>query len=68
VCYGRSARVLPYGDVRFLPIAAAFVKRIGVAEEVDRLRHMEREIRPGLVVWAMLLDTLSGRSPFVVSV
>jgi hypothetical protein len=60
---GVVPEILSYGDVRFLPVAAAFVTRIGAAEEVDRLRHMESEIRPGLVASAMILDTLSGRSP-----
>lgn len=55
--------ILSYADVRFLPIVAAFVKKIGVAEEVDRLCVMESDVRPGIVVSAMILDTLSGRSP-----
>lgn len=55
--------ILSYSDMGFLPIAAAFVKKIGVAEEVDRLCAMESEMRPGLAVSAMILDTLSGRSP-----
>jgi transposase len=55
--------ILSYADVGFLPIAAAFVKKIGVAQEVDRLCAMESDVRPGVVVSAMILDTLSGRSP-----
>jgi transposase len=55
--------ILSYADVGFLPIVAAFVKKIGVAEEVDRLCAMESDVRPGVVVTAMILDTLSGRSP-----
>lgn len=55
--------ILSYSDVGFLPIVAAFVKKIGVAEEVDRLCAMESDVRPGIVVSAMILDTLSGRSP-----
>ena len=55
--------ILSYSDVGFLPIVAAFVKKIGVAEEVDRLCSMESDVRPGVVVSAMILDTLSGRSP-----
>jgi transposase len=55
--------ILSYADVGFLPIVAAFVKKIGVAEEVDRLCAMESDVRPGVVVSAMILDTLSGRSP-----
>jgi len=55
--------ILSYADVAFLPIIAAFVKKIGVSEEVDRLCAMESDVRPGIVVSAMILDTLSGRSP-----
>ena len=28
-------------DVRFLPIVSAFVKKIGVVEEINRLCHSE---------------------------
>lgn len=55
--------ILSQADVRFLPIVAAFVNKIGVAEEVNRLCAMESDLSPGLVVSAMILDTLSGRSP-----
>jgi transposase len=55
--------ILSYADMGFLPIVAAFVKKIGVAEEVDRLCTMESDVRPGVMVSAMILDTLSGRSP-----
>lgn len=55
--------ILSYADMGFLPIVAAFVKKIGVAEEIDRLCKMESCIRPGVMVSAMILDTLSGRSP-----
>ena len=55
--------ILSQADVRYLPIVAAFVKKIGVAEEVDRLCAMESDVSPGLVASAMILDTLSGRSP-----
>jgi transposase len=50
-------------DVSFLPIVAAFVKRLGIAEEVNRLCGGQNDLSPGLVVEAMVLDTLSGRSP-----
>jgi len=50
-------------DVSFLPIVAAFVKRIGIAEEVNRVCGAQSDVSPGQVVEAMVLDTLSGRSP-----
>jgi transposase len=34
-----------------------------VAEEIDRLCPTESDLKPGLAVSAMILDTLSGRSP-----
>jgi transposase len=50
-------------DVNFLPIVAAFVKRIGISEEVNRLCGSQSDVSPGLLVEAMILDTLNGRSP-----
>lgn len=55
--------ILSQSDVGFLPIVSAFVKKIGVSEEVDRLCPVESGLRPGQAVSAMILDTLSGRSP-----
>ena len=54
---------LQASDVRFLPIVSAFVNKIGVVEEVNRLCPSEAEVSPGHVVLALILDTLSGRSP-----
>jgi transposase len=50
-------------DVRFLPIVSAFVKKIGVVDEINRLCPSEKDVSPGHVVMALILDTLSGRSP-----
>ncbi|MFC1834792.1 DUF4277 domain-containing protein [Thermodesulfobacteriota bacterium] len=50
-------------DVSFLPIVAAFVKQIGIGQEVNRLCGGQSDVSPGLVVEAMVLVTLSGRSP-----
>jgi hypothetical protein len=55
--------ILSQADVPFLPVVPAFVKKIGVAEVVDRLCARENDVRPDLVVSAMILDTLSGLSP-----
>jgi hypothetical protein len=38
--------LLSYADVVFLPIVAAFVKKIGIAEEIDRLCAMESDRNP----------------------
>jgi len=47
----------------FLPLAAAYCRRLGVVELVNRLVPSKMKISPGIVVQAMVLDTLSGRSP-----
>jgi len=49
--------------VRFLPIVSAFVKKIGVVEEVNCVCASEKEVSPGHVVMAFIPDALSGRSP-----
>lgn len=46
-----------------LAAAAAYCRRLGLVELVDRMVPSQMELRPGLVVQAMVLDTLSGRSP-----
>lgn len=47
----------------FLPIAAAYCRRLGLVELVDRMVPTQMDLRPGLVVQAMVLDVLSGRTP-----
>jgi len=50
-------------DVSFLPIVAAYVKRLGIVDEVNRLCPTNSEVKSGQVVLALILDTISGRSP-----
>jgi transposase len=54
---------LQASDVRFLPIVSAFVKKIGIVDEINRLCPSEKDVSPGHVMMALILDTLSGRSP-----
>lgn len=54
---------LQASDVRFLPIISAYVKKIGLVEEVNRLSPSDAEVSAGHVVMALILDTLSGRGP-----
>ena len=49
--------------VDHLPIVAAFCRRIGLVETVNRVVPTNMEVDVGTVVQAMVLDTLSGRSP-----
>lgn len=47
-----------------LPAAAQFCRRIGLMETVNEAFPSEMEVDIGTYVQAMVLDTLSGRSPF----
>lgn len=47
----------------FLPLAAAYCRRLGIVDLVNTLVPSKMNVSPGLVVQAMVLDTLSGRSP-----
>jgi hypothetical protein len=46
----------------FIPIAAAYCRRLGLVELVNSLIPTQMELKPGLVVQAMVLDVLSGRN------
>ena len=50
-------------DVKHLPIISAYASRIGLVESIDGLLDCDMEVSPGKMVLAMILDTLSGRSP-----
>lgn len=47
----------------FLPLAAAYCRRLGIIEAVNTLVPSKMNISPGVMIQAMVLDTLSGRSP-----
>ena len=49
--------------VKHLPIISAYASRIGLVEAIDGLLDCDMEVSPGKMVLAMILDTLSGRSP-----
>ena len=55
-----GAEIFNYGH---LPVAAASCRRLGVVDVVNRMVSSEMDLQPGVVVQAMVLDTLSGRSP-----
>lgn len=55
-----EAEIFSHGH---LPAAAAYCRTLGLVELVDRLVPSRMNLRPGLVVQAMVLDTLSGRTP-----
>ena len=50
-------------DVRHLPIVKAYAQKIGLVETIDQMVDSQMELSPGMAVFAMVLDTLSGRTP-----
>ncbi|MFA5655022.1 MAG: IS1634 family transposase [Desulfomonilia bacterium] len=46
-----------------LPVAAAFCRRLGLVEAINTMVPSQMQTSPGLVVQAMVLDVLSGRTP-----
>lgn len=55
-----GAEIFNYGH---LPSAAAYCRRLGVVDVVNDIVASQMDLQPGVVVQAMVLDTLSGRSP-----
>jgi transposase len=55
-----GAEIFNYGH---LPRAAAYCRRLGIVDVVNDIVSSQMELQPGVVVQAMVLDTLSGRSP-----
>lgn len=56
----KDATVYDYG---YLPMVAAYCRRLGLTEVVDTAVQSQMQVQPGLVVQAMVLDVLSGRTP-----
>jgi transposase len=52
-----------FTDLRHMPIVKAYANKIGLIDTVDKMVDSQMELSPGLAVLAMVLDTLSGRSP-----
>ena len=56
----KGAEIFTHGH---LPVAAAYCRRLGLIELVNNMVGSQMDLKPGLVVQAMVLDTLSGRTP-----
>jgi len=54
---------MTFTDVRHLPIVKQYAKRIGLVETIDQIVDSQMELSPGMAILAMVLDTLSGRTP-----
>ena len=54
---------LTFSEVGHLPIVKEFTKKIKLVETLDAMVESQMELSPGIAVQAMVLDTLSGRTP-----
>ena len=52
-----------FSEVGHLPIIKDFAKKIKLVETLDAMVDSEMELSPGIAILAMVLDTLSGRTP-----
>lgn len=50
-------------DVQFLPVVKEYARRINLVDTINHMVDTKMKLQPGIVVLAMVLDTLSGRSP-----
>ena len=54
---------LTFSEVGHLPIVKEFAKKIKLVETLDTMVDSQMELSPGIAIFAMVLDTLSGRTP-----
>ncbi len=54
---------LTFSEVGYLPIIKEFAKKIKLVETLDAMVESQMELSPGITILAMVLDTLSGRTP-----
>jgi transposase len=52
-----------FTDARFFPIVREYSKRIKLVETINQMVDCQMELSPGDAVLAMVIDTLSGRTP-----
>jgi hypothetical protein len=50
-------------DARHMPIVKHYGGKIGVVSTIDRMVDTQMELSPGIAILAIVLDTLSGRTP-----
>lgn len=54
---------LTFSEVGYLPIIKDFAKKIRLVETLDTMVDSQMDLSPGITILAMVLDTLSGRTP-----
>jgi len=54
---------MTFTDARHLPIVKQYAKRINLVETINRLVDSQMDLSPGMAILAMVLDTISGRTP-----
>ena len=54
---------MTFTEVRHLPIIKQYAKRLKLVETINALVDTKMELSPGIAILAMVLDTLSGRTP-----
>ena len=54
---------LTFTDVGHLPIVKHYANQLNLVDTIDTMVESQMDLSPGLAVLAMVLDTLSGRSP-----
>ena len=52
-----------FTNVQHLPIVKEYARQIKLVETVDSMVESQMELSPGVAVLAMVLDTLTGRTP-----
>jgi len=64
---GKMTKLLPenltFSEVGHLPIVKDFAKKIKLVETLDAMVDSQMNLSPGIALLAMILDTLSGRTP-----
>ena len=54
---------MTFTDVRHMPIVKSYANKIRLVDTINHLVDTQMELDPGTAVMAMVIDTLSGRSP-----
>jgi len=54
---------MTFTEVRHLPIVKEYARRLNLVETINQMVGSQMDLSPGIAVLAMVLDTLSGRTP-----